>query len=307
MNEEEIVIDESETESDWENHEVPEFPEYQDPDIHLLGPVISTIREQCSTSDEWLAVLYEYPDIYEILLTWKRWVILTQTIGHRIQHFPFNSEKLEYLQSPFLDVLKELNDLPVEDALEIACRRGSLDVVEWVVKILKIEVQPLAPRLFIRASQGGNLELVKWIFACDPETLITERYLSWALQASCGTGALSIVQWLISIGPYSIIRGGQVPHPQFYWEEPFVRACQHGHLHVAKWLKENYPEINHRRFADVAFRQACLNDHLHVARWLKEMDPTIRPIQGRNNGWGDFMEQLNEANKTETIAWINSW
>lgn len=318
MTEEEEIVIESDSE-DWEEHAEhhaehsehhSELPDNDDPDIPLLGPVITTIRDQCTTKEEWLTVLWEYPKIYEILLGWKRWVILTQTIGYRVQHFPFNQETLDYLQSPFLDELKNLNNLSIEEAFEKVCRHGRMDLVEWLIRIFKLDVVPLTPNVFIQACAGGNLDLVQWLFSHDPETIMKTEppRLFWGVYEACTYGHLDIVQWLVSIGPPNLARGGRChTNPSLYWEEPFIRACQNGHLHIAKWLKENYPQICHRRFHDVAFRTACIRNHMHVARWLKEMDPSIYPFNAWPSDWGYLMDRLRQLGRTETIEWIESW
>ena len=57
----------------------------------------------------------------------------------------------------------------------------------------------------------------------------------------------------------------------------FCIMCSNGYLHMAQWLLQQKPHINHRICDDHAFRLACARGYLHVAQWLWDLVPSNRP------------------------------
>lgn len=62
---------------------------------------------------------------------------------------------------------------------------------------------------------------------------------------------------------------------EFDKNKMFWKACPNGHLELAQWLKQTFPDIDHRAGDDYAFRFACGNGHLELAQWLKQVYPEI--------------------------------
>lgn len=52
----------------------------------------------------------------------------------------------------------------------------------------------------------------------------------------------------------------------------FRLAYSYGQLHVAQWLKAEYPDINHFALDNFAFRAARFRRYFRVAKWLKSLD-----------------------------------
>lgn len=68
------------------------------------------------------------------------------------------------------------------------------------------------------------------------------------------------------------------PSQNDYSEYYFSKACERGHLNVAKWLWNTMlsNQTNCRVDYDYVFVLACFNGHLHVVQWLYDVNPQIR-------------------------------
>ena len=59
-------------------------------------------------------------------------------------------------------------------------------------------------------------------------------------------------------------------------EIAFITACKYGQLNIAKWLINDYPNINIHVYNDKAFKRSCYNEHFEIVQWLIEYANSIR-------------------------------
>ena len=61
------------------------------------------------------------------------------------------------------------------------------------------------------------------------------------------------------------------------WDKgfPFKVACANGHIHIARWLLNEIPEIDVSIDCEDALRYACREGHIEIVKWLYEINPTM--------------------------------
>jgi len=84
---------------------------------------------------------------------------------------------------------------------------------------------------------------------------------------ACYHGRLGVAQWLKQQFP-------DVDHRAAEGDDVFRWVCYNGHLGFAMWLKKRFPDIDNRT-KNSAFQEACTRGHLEVAQWLKQEFPDI--------------------------------
>lgn len=184
-----------------------------------------------------------------------------------------------------------------------ACRRGHLEVVRYLVKVMGVEVNEIvhsayASPLYISCFYG-HLEVarylkeagadVDWVtssdytpfcVACYYGHLEVARYLKEAganfdkcnsdegspLYYSCQNGHLDVVQYLIEQV------GADLDKCTKTGVSPFYAACQSGHLEIVKYLREAGADVDKcTKTGASPFYVACQSGHLEVVRYLKEV------------------------------------
>ena len=113
-------------------------------------------------------------------------------------------------------------------------------------------------RNVIEATIEGNLELVKWFYACAPDSEnVTPMY--WATH----WGHLDIVKWLHRNGCTVRCNSHQ-----------FDSAIEGGHFEIVQWLHENCTA----QVSTQAIDRAIANGRTDIIKWLYEHSSGTRTI-----------------------------
>jgi hypothetical protein len=86
----------------------------------------------------------------------------------------------------------------------------------------------------------------------------------------CINGHLDVAKWLLQLYP-NIIRESVLNTSVYSF---FGDVCQNGHLEMAKWLHDNYEYFDVDVYRS-AFCYACRYGHLDVAKWLVGVKPFL--------------------------------
>lgn len=164
---------------------------------------------------------------------------------------------------------------------EFACMYGHLEMAKWLKGICKPTFSIIECALGYTFS-NGHMEVIRWL--CDMRKVIIkerandqQKQIDLNLQIKknnneffqmvCGKGHLGIAKWLLETYPNINIRSQK--------DNAFLSACQGGHLEIVKWLIQIEPKINVRSQNDINFQIACIRNHLAVAKWLRNFCPEI--------------------------------
>ena len=116
---------------------------------------------------------------------------------------------------------------------------------------------------FRRACFHGQLDLVKWLYAQNPDIAISANN-DYSFRWACANGHLDLGKWLYAQNPD--IHISAIDEFAFRW------ACYNGHFAVVKWLYGIHPDINISAKNNFALRQACVKGNQELATWLVRHD-----------------------------------
>ena len=91
--------------------------------------------------------------------------------------------------------------------------------------------------------------------------------LTETLAEACRNGHLHVAQWLIETYPNIKLACNT--------NSVFSVTCASGKLEIAKWLVSKFPTINSNDADTFAFNYACSNKYIEVAKWVVETFPNI--------------------------------
>ena len=131
----------------------------------------------------------------------------------------------------------------------------------------------------IMAIKFNMLDTIKWIHERKPEIEFSGTYRDkgFPFIVACAHGHLDIAKFL-----YEIIPNLDV---SMDCEDPLRYACREGHLHIIKWLFEKNPGLNISACFYKPFTNACENGHLEIAKWIYSKFPLIREELHNQNVW----------------------
>lgn len=91
-----------------------------------------------------------------------------------------------------------------------------------------------------------------------------------ALIRAIGEGCLHTINLLKETTPNLQLNGTM-------WDRgyPFKVACANGHIHVARWLLKEMPDIDVSIDCEDPLRYACREGHIEIVKWLYEINPNM--------------------------------
>lgn len=122
------------------------------------------------------------------------------------------------------------------------------------------------PYEFKEACENGDIEKVKRMLIEDTENVIDLFAYYSGFIRTCAGGHLDISKLLVKESP-----GLNV---SIYEDLPLNCACRYGHLHIVKWLIENF-SVNVHVNEDKPFRTTCEYGHRDIAELLIDTYPDI--------------------------------
>ena len=133
---------------------------------------------------------------------------------------------------PEIQSFYEQYKLHDEEAFCWACRKGHLDVAQWLYKNKPtIDISSYNDYAFRYACQNGHLDVAQWLYKIKHTSDISD--LNELFRIACYNGHLNVAQWLYQIKPTIDISADD--------EYAFHRTCINGHLDIAQWLQTLTP------------------------------------------------------------------
>lgn len=121
---------------------------------------------------------------------------------------------------------------------------------------------------FINTFDSNKITLLLELKSQISSDLYSNISNSFAFGLICQSGDLEVANCLLQMW-------SELYDDIFIFNYVFRISCQHGHLHIAKWLYELQQNINIREYSDYAFNFACYNGHIEIVKWLYELEPNI--------------------------------
>jgi hypothetical protein len=123
-------------------------------------------------------------------------------------------------QNKYFEMAKWLIEIKMEDIFIYSCKKGHLEVVEWLLEIRpNINDSPQNEIAFFYACVEGYLEVAKLLFQKNPKINIYANNNSTFIHV-CQRGNLQIADWL-----YSIIRKSEYKEYSQLFKKNYPRSC----------------------------------------------------------------------------------
>lgn len=252
--------------------------------IELLDGMIENALLSGGTIDD----LKSDKILYVLVTKWNEWVKLCKNCSN-MPLLPFTPNELDYLCSPLLDALKDVQLQSYDNVFVHACRTNSRKIIDFILCLnRKIKYHYDNELPFRSACAYGNLDMAKWLYEEHKVNFSINKHD--AFNQACLGGHLHVVKWLVSL--YISAKTQVSVEPQISIGESFRYACENGHLELAKYLYELTVQYNTTFIFSIvdilgirhevyvitsSFTRACCNGHLDVAQWLKTKFNWIDP------------------------------
>lgn len=193
-----------------------------------------------------------------------------------------------------ITLIADLNDF------RVACWAGHLDRAREIDERLNVgwnEARLHGRHALRSASEGGRLEVVRWLVAkykLDSADVLASE----ALLDACNNDGYEVVVWLMETldVPVETIRANDC--------QLFRVACQGGSLRLVKYLAERAGiTASDVRSADgSALLTACSTGHLDTAEWLVEsFGMTAEDMKGKG---GTAPSQALHYHRIDVVQWL---
>ncbi|XP_067654386.1 ankyrin repeat domain-containing protein 50-like [Haliotis asinina] len=149
-----------------------------------------------------------------------------------------------------------LRDERGDNILHLACKRGRLDVVKYIISLHKLDIdrggfKKKTPVML--AGQGGHKEVVEVLVKHGANLLLRDERGDNILHLACWEGHLGVVKYIISLHKMDIDKGG------FEKKTPVMLAGEGGHKEVVEVLVTDG--------ANLALRNSDYNNILHLTSY----------------------------------------
>lgn len=184
------------------------------------------------------------------------------------------------------------NDAPFQGA----CERGHLKTAKLLIEICpQIDIRANNDRALSGAVTCNFIEMIEWLIEICPINDVPS-FCNRAFQFACEYGYLKVAKSVfkkysnidiranndgafynaLDAYDYKTIRWLVKKCPQIIEDEnrknaAFEVTCKHCSLKNAKWLFENWPQINIRANKDDVFKYVCRYRKIKKAKWLAEI------------------------------------
>jgi hypothetical protein len=143
-----------------------------------------------------------------------------------------------------------------------ACFHGQLDVLKWFVEYFELSSRA-CDVAFREASDGGHLEMCKWIVS--KINITVDDYLPTIVESlgfAAKGGHLHICEWLV--GHYGLT----LDHVTMHYSEPIRYAAIGGHLDICKWFVGQFGIGILNNGFDHGLMFVSMFRHLHICQWV---------------------------------------
>lgn len=218
-----------------------------------------------------------------------------------------------------------------ENAILSAAQRGQVPLLQWF-QLRHYPFENGQDSVFLRAVASNNLPLVDWcleqgyctpLLASDGKSCFTMACVNGnlpllqrlcqrlggvavadaipgvgqsMLAAAARSGSLHIMQWLATQGINPLLRQpGDIIKPIFF-------AIDHGHLHIAKWLRNLGANLNHQSDdGHTVLTTAICSGHLTEVKWLCQQGMALHDVDLHGL---DALSLAIDGNHGEMALWM---
>ncbi|EFA79230.1 hypothetical protein PPL_07648 [Heterostelium album PN500] len=167
-------------------------------------------------------------------------------------------------------------------SLEYAAYNGSVELMKMLLRITTFEVTEAVMNLAVR---NGRLELLKWLFENDNNSL--KSILQESIDSAANNGSVDVISWL---NDNTTLRNSQAT----IW-----KCMMTGKLEAVQWwLKKAAPEDDVPECIRGVIQTAARFGHIHILDWLFSNYQSIFSIDQEE------FEHTMEIGDERTLRWI---
>lgn len=171
----------------------------------------------------------------------------------------------------------------------LACNKCSIDVAKWLYyDIGNINIHRQDDLAFRNACKNGNLSLAQWLYSLGSDI---KSNIDNLFHDVCCKNHIEIARWL-----YEISQIDMSILPLL-----FNSLCTDGALDTAKFILNIIKEKNIQVNINDAFYKTCTHGHLIIAQWLYDIYPNEIDIQYNDNG-----AIVNSIYYVDVVKWLYS-
>lgn len=238
--------------------------------IKTIGGFMLSLYETCSSEAELETQISD--ELKHLFSHWKLWWDYTMMIcplNFIPILFPLTSKDINYLNSPFIDVMVEIQGMKTDDAMEYMCNRNrtpsDLNVIIWIDNHSVVSTKRYE-NLFQKACIEGRIDILNWVktkIECDI------HLINHSMGLACINNNLDVLKWMVDT--YNLNSNHPVYNSAFY------TACVHGYLDIIKYLVNTFI-LQISTFNDI-YLNACRYGQLDIVKYIlsiKHLDNNIR-------------------------------